>query len=126
MPETVHATPVVPCCCSLANTPPATVVLANFSGPVVSILEGDTLEVLHNNHSEGIRLSRIDCPEKGQAFGLRAKQAASALDFGKEVTVQIYGHDKYRRTIGAVILPDEMESESGTQMSMMHPSSCVP
>ena len=108
MPETVHATPVVPCCCSLANTPPATIVLANFSGPVVSILDGDTLEVLHNHRAERIRLSRIDCPEKAQAFGQRAKQAASALDFGKEVTVQTYGQDTYRRTIGAVTPPDGM------------------
>jgi micrococcal nuclease len=49
---------------------------ANFSAPVVSVLDGDTLEVLHNCHAERIRLSGIDCPEKGQAFGKRAKQAA--------------------------------------------------
>ena len=47
---------------------------ADFSGPVVSALDGDTLEVLHNQHPERIRLSGIDCPEKGQAFGKRAKQ----------------------------------------------------
>jgi micrococcal nuclease len=35
---------------------------ADFSGPVVSVLDGDTLEVLHNNQSERIRLSGIDCP----------------------------------------------------------------
>jgi len=35
-------------------------------------------------------------------------QAASVLDFGKEVTVQTYGHEKYKRTIGDVILPDGM------------------
>ena len=46
---------------------------ADFSGPVVSVLDGDTLEVLHNHHPERIRLSGIDCPEKGQAFGQRAK-----------------------------------------------------
>ena len=40
-----------------------------FSGPVVSVLDGDTIEVLHNHHPERIRLSGIDCPEKGQAFG---------------------------------------------------------
>jgi endonuclease YncB( thermonuclease family) len=39
---------------------------------VVSLLDGDTIEVLHNNHPERIRLSGIDCAEKGQAFGKRA------------------------------------------------------
>jgi hypothetical protein len=48
----------------------------------------------------------IDCPEKGQAFGNKAKQAASALVFGKEITLQTYGHDKYGRTLADVILPD--------------------
>jgi len=52
---------------------PSTIAFADFTGPVVSVLDGDTLEVLHNNHPERIRLSGIDCPEKGQAFGQRAK-----------------------------------------------------
>jgi endonuclease YncB( thermonuclease family) len=34
------------------------------------------------------------------------KHAASDLAFGKEVTLQTYGLDKYGRTIGDVILPD--------------------
>ena len=80
--------------------------LADFTSPVVSVLDGDTIEVLHNQHPERIRLSGIDCPEKGQAFGQRAKQAASVLAFGKEVTVQIHGHDKYKRILGDVILSD--------------------
>jgi endonuclease YncB( thermonuclease family) len=79
---------------------------ADFSGPVISVLDGDTLEVLHNNRAERIRLSGIDCPEKGQAFGQRAKQAASALAFGKEVTLQTHGLDKYGRTLADVLLPD--------------------
>ncbi len=43
---------------------------ADFSGHVVSILDGDTIEVLHNNHPERIRLSDIDCLR-------RAKPSAS-------------------------------------------------
>jgi micrococcal nuclease len=43
--------------------------VADFSGQVVSILDGDTIEVLHDQHPERIRLSGIDCPEKGQAYG---------------------------------------------------------
>ena len=40
---------------------------ADFTGPVVSVLDGDTIEVLHNTHPERVRRS-IDYPEKGQAF----------------------------------------------------------
>ena len=87
---------------------PDIVSATTITAKVVRVLDGDTIEVLHNQHPERIRLSGIDCPEKGQAFGKKAKQAASELAFGKEVTVQTYGHDKYTRTIGDVILPDGM------------------
>ena len=80
----------------------------DFTSPVVSVLDGDTIEVLNGHHAERIRLSGIDCPEKGQAYGQRAKQAASALAFGKQVTLQTPGYDKYKRTLGDVILPDGM------------------
>ena len=78
------------------------------TGPVVSVLDGDTIEMLHNHHAERIRLSGIDCPEKGQAYGKRAKQAASELAFGKEVTLQTHGLDKYGRTLGDVFLLGSM------------------
>lgn len=38
--------------------------------------------------------------------GLLANQAASDLAFGKEVTLQTHGLDKYTRTIADVLLPD--------------------
>ncbi|MGH7184616.1 MAG: thermonuclease family protein [Nitrospiraceae bacterium] len=84
----------------------ASAALVDFTSPVVSVLDGDTIEVLHNQHPERIRLSGIACPEKGQAYGQKAKQAASALVFGKEVTLQTQGKDKYGRTLADVILPD--------------------
>lgn len=77
-----------------------------FTGQVVGVLDGDTLEVLTGHHTERIRLSGIDCPEKGQAFGQKAKQAASAWVFSKEVTLQTHGKDEYQRTLADVILPD--------------------
>jgi endonuclease YncB( thermonuclease family) len=80
--------------------------LADFTTHVVGVLDGDTIEVLHNGRAERIRLSGIDCPEKGQAYGKRAKQAASELVFGKDVTLQTHGHDKYGRTLADVLLPD--------------------
>ena len=79
---------------------------AEFSGPVVGVLDGDTIEVLHHQRPERIRLSGIDCPENGQAYSKKAKQAASALVFGKEVTLQTHGKDKYGRTLAEVLLPD--------------------
>ncbi len=35
----------------------------DFSGPVASILDGDTIEVLHNNRAECIRLNGIEWRE---------------------------------------------------------------
>lgn len=66
------------------------VIAAGYNGRVVGIIDGDTLEVLNGYHAERICLSGIDCPEKGQAFGNNAAHAASALVFGKDVTVQTH------------------------------------
>ncbi|MEP6958519.1 MAG: thermonuclease family protein [Nitrospirota bacterium] len=82
------------------------VLASDFTGQVISVLDGDTIEVLHNQAPERIRLSGIDCPEKGQAFGKRAKKAASELVFGKEVTLQTHGKDRYGRTLADVLLTD--------------------
>ena len=85
---------------------PSAAQVADFTGQVIGVLDGDTIEVLHNQHPERIRLSGIDCPEKDQAYGTRAKQAASARVYGKEVTLQTHGQDKYGRTIGDMFLLD--------------------
>ncbi|MDK2745144.1 MAG: thermonuclease family protein [Nitrospira sp. BO4] len=79
---------------------------AEFTGRVVSVKDGDTIEVLHNKTPERIRLTGIDCPEKKQAFGQRAKQATSTLSFGQQVTIQRTGKDRYGRTLAAVVLPN--------------------
>ena len=79
---------------------------ADFTGRVVGIIDGDTLEVLHHQRAERIRLSGIDCPEKGQAYGQKAKHAVADLAFGKDVTVQTHGHDKYKRTLAELRLSD--------------------
>jgi len=69
------------------TTAPAAAV-SEYHGPVVTVLDGNSNEVLHNTRPKRIRLSGIDCPEKGQAYGKRAKQAASELAHGTEVTLQ--------------------------------------
>lgn len=77
-----------------------------FTGRVVAVLDGDTIDVLVGQSTTRIRLNGIDCPEKGQAFGTRAKQFTAKLAFGKEVKVSFLGVDRYGRTIGDVVLPD--------------------
>ena len=62
--------------------------------------------MLHNSKAERIRLSGIDCPEKGQAFGQKAKQARLALIFGKEVLLQTYRRNNYGCTLADVRLLD--------------------
>ena len=83
-----------------------TVAFADFTGKVVAVKDGDTLEVLTGGVAVRVRLSGIDCPKKGQAFGQRAKQDASALAFGKTVEVRDTGRDRYGRTVGEVMLQD--------------------
>lgn len=85
---------------------PGVVFAAEYNGRVVGVTDGDTITVLRGGVGERIRLNGIDCPEKGQAFGAAAKQATSQLAFGKHVTVQTHGLDKFGRTIADVILPD--------------------
>ena len=75
-----------------------------FKGKVVGITDGDTIEVMHLGKAEKIRLAGIDCPEKKQAFGTRAKQFTSDMVFGKVVNVNVETVDRYGRTIGEVFL----------------------
>lgn len=79
---------------------------AEFQGKVVGVADGDTISVMHEGKAEKIRLAEIDCPEKRQAFGRKAKDFTSEKAFGKIVTVRIYGKERYGRTLGEVILPN--------------------
>ena len=67
---------------------------ADFTGRVVGVSDGDTITVLSQGKPVRIRLHGIDCPEKRQAFGKRARQATSRLVFGKTVTVRDLGKDR--------------------------------
>lgn len=78
---------------------PCVAFATGFPALVTSVIDGDTIEVLHDNRAERTRLIGIDCPERGQAYGQKAKQAASELVFGKEVTLQTHSKDKYELTV---------------------------
>lgn len=84
---------------ALALSSPA---LADFTGKVVAVADGDTLTVLHDREQIKVRLVVIDAPEKAQAFGNRSKQSLSDLCFGKTATLSDQGKDRYRRTLARV------------------------
>ena len=76
----------------------------SFEGKVVGVADGDTITVLHERKGEKIRLYGIDCPERHQDFGRRAKKETSDLVFGRSVGVVPKATDRYGRTIGVVKL----------------------
>lgn len=80
----------------------AQTVLADFSGKVVGVSDGDTITMLKEREQVKVRLVEIDAPEKRQAFGNRSKQALSQLVHGKQVEIKKYGTDRYGRTLGRV------------------------
>src|SRR5687768_6666743 len=85
-------------------------VLANaadsFSGRVVAITDGDSIKIMRDNQAVVVCLDGIDSPERNQPFGTRAKEFAGPLAFGKVVTVDIKGTDRYKRIIGRIVLDD--------------------
>ena len=82
-----------------------TVQAGTLTGKVVGVHDADTLTLLvAGNQQVKVRLAGIDAPELAQPYGQQAKQALSALAFGKEARVESAGLDKYGRTLGTVFV----------------------
>ena len=72
---------------------------------VVKIKDGDTFVVLKDKTELTVRFEHIDCPEKNQPFGTKAKQFVSDQCFGKNITLQHHNkYDRNKRLIAEVIL----------------------
>jgi endonuclease YncB( thermonuclease family) len=82
-----------------------------WTGKVVGISDGDTIAVLHNGQPEKVRFWGIDCPEKSQDFGTKAKHITSILVFAKMVEVDPVTTDRYRRTVTLVRVGDTVVNE---------------
>jgi len=74
---------------------------------VIGIKDGDTFVLLINGEEQVVRFAHIDCPEKKQPFGNKAKLFLSEMCFGKYVTL-IHNNkfDRNKRLIAEVILQD--------------------
>lgn len=79
--------------------------------------DGDTIIVLVNRQQVKVRLAGIDCPEKSQDFGSKAKQFTAALVFAQPVTIVSYGCDRYGRTIAEVFGKDGTNLNKGLLQS---------
>ena len=79
-----------------------------LSGRVVRVTDGDTIVVLDASKVQHkIRLTGIDAPERGQAFGTKSKEHLSDLVAGKSVVVDYSKYDRYQRILGKVLLNGE-------------------
>ena len=76
--------------------------LGALAVPVVGVIDGDSITVLHDRRQELIRLWGIDCPEKHQDLGTKPKHVTSSLVFAKIVEVEPVTVDRYGRTVAFV------------------------
>lgn len=85
---------------------------AQLTGKVISVSDGDTFTMLTSDHKQvKVRLHGIDCPEKKQAYGERAKQFTGTLVFGQVVHADIKDTDRYGRSIAIVTVKGKVVNE---------------
>lgn len=75
-------------------------------GKVVKLHDGDSFELLRGDRTVGVRVFGIDCPERSQPFGARAKALSADLIGNQDVTIIVHDVDRYGRTVGDVVLAD--------------------
>ena len=74
-------------------------------GRTIGVTNGDTIHVLTTEKQLlKVRVAFVDAPESSQAFGQRAKQAMSALVFGKDVELRRHTFNYYGPLVCTVFL----------------------
>ncbi len=75
----------------------------SISAKVVGIKDGDTVIVLDSlNNQTTLRLAEVDCPEKSQPFGTKAKQFTSDQIYLKTIKYVVTDRDRYGRLIAMI------------------------
>ncbi|MDI9312767.1 MAG: thermonuclease family protein [Limnohabitans sp.] len=71
-----------------------------LTGKVVGIKDGDTIVVIDSLKNQyTLRLAEIDCPEKNQPYGTKAKQFTSNEIYLKNIKYVVIEKDRYERSI---------------------------
>lgn len=89
----------------------------DFTGKVVAVKDGDTIVVLRGGTEQvDVRLEGIDCPELGQAYGSKAKQATADLAAGRVCRYRACDrHRQVRPDVGARHAPRQPGTEPRTR-----------
>ena len=70
---------------------------------VIGVKDGDTVVVLDSlNNQTTLRLAEVDCPEKSQPFGTKAKQFTSDQIYLKTIKYVVTDTDRYGRSIAMI------------------------
>jgi endonuclease YncB( thermonuclease family) len=76
-----------------------------IEGKIINVHDGDTVTVLDKDNKKfHIRLQGIDAPELKQKYGSESQANLSRMVMGKQVTIVWTKTDKYRRTVGTIML----------------------
>src|SRR5687768_16727373 len=77
----------------------------DVSGTVISVIDGNTLEVSNGEKEKHkLLLFGIDSPELGQEYGDQAKEFLKKLVLNKNVTVQFKGKDRMGNYLAVVMI----------------------
>ena len=80
----------------------------NYTAKVVGIKDGDTVVVLDSlNNQTTLRLAEVDCPEKNQPFGTKAKQFTSDQIYLKTIKYVVKDTDRYGRSIAMIYFDED-------------------
>jgi len=96
-------------------------VMADITGRVVAVTDGDTIKVLDSsNNQHKVRLTGIDAPERGQPFGTVSRDHLARMLAGKDVRVESTKKDRYGRVLGKVWVQPADCSTCGKTLNSNH------
>ena len=75
--------------------------------------------MLRDTKQVWVRLYGIDFPEKGQAYGKKAKQFTSRLVCGKVVEVEVMATDRYGRTVAMIFVDKTLLNEELVKVGLL-------